>query len=118
MDAGCSRLSGRSWTPFWRPAPLPLMARLAYAPARAWRSGDAPVLRQAAPPQAPIPLGRTLVDTIDGLFKALEAEHGETLVSRTFGLLSASQNGLSRTELLVRAESFSAGLFFLHCLCQ
>ena len=78
------------------------MARLAYALARAWRSGDAPVLHQATPTQAPVPLGRSLVDMIDGLFAALEMAHGVTLVSRTFGLLSASQNGLSRTELLVR----------------
>ena len=85
--------------------PLPLMARLAYAPARTWRSADAPVLRQAAPMQAAVPLGRSLVDMIGGLFEALEMEHGETPVSRAFGLLSASQGGLSRSELLVRDRS-------------
>ena len=42
---------------------------------------------------------------IDGMFEALEMEHGETPVSRAFGLLSASQGGLSRSELLVRDRS-------------
>ena len=93
--------------------PLPLMARLACAPARAWRSGDAPVLRQASAAHAAIPLGRSLVEMIDHLFEALELEHGVVLARRTFGLLAASLNGLSRTELLVSTSGLIYFLLFI-----
>ena len=81
------------------------MARLAFGPARVWRSNDKPLLRQtvtaAAAAHKPLHLGRSLGEAIDNLFAALEMEHGRVLTSVTFGLLTASQGGLSRVELLV-----------------
>ena len=71
--------------------PLPLYLSLAFELARRWKSFE------------PVP---PLAGDIDGVLQDLlasferEADHGETLVSRSLGYLAAARDGLSEDELL------------------
>ncbi|XP_033746932.1 NACHT domain- and WD repeat-containing protein 1-like [Pecten maximus] len=73
-----------------RQCPLPLFLNLSFESASKWHSywnDNETILQQ------------TVKGSIEYLFSKMESKHGQMLVSRTIGYLTASKSGLSESEL-------------------
>ncbi|KAK3084596.1 hypothetical protein FSP39_016054 [Pinctada imbricata] len=70
--------------------PLPLYLKLSFDEACRWQSYAS---------ASDTVLQKTIRDSINSLYKRLEVSHGEKLVSRALGYLTAARNGLSESEL-------------------
>eukprot|EP00808_Paulinella_micropora_P001310 g75551.t1 len=78
----------------FRKTPTPLFLRLAVDRALRWRSWMSP---QTDPEDVSVPA--TVVGCVQALFQRLEKKHGQVLVQRALGLITASKHGLSCSEL-------------------